>query len=280
LLYTLWARAISRPDLRSGQAWRWFAESEWGYHAFRRFLRLRLHVPAALRERPREHLVLFAVHPHGVASDFRVLMDGMLYAAFPNREVLTLAASVLFQLPLVRELALWTRCIDASKAVALRAFKKGHSVMVLPGGTMEQIRTTFGREEVHLRSGFVRLALEAGAALVPCYVFGCVDLYKTSSAFFRLREKIRKATGACIPLYSGSIGVLPRQVPLNVVFGEPLELAACAQPGKPTDDEVAAALRMYVEALERLFDTNKESFGYGSRKLVIQVQHDRRGRDQ
>jgi len=273
LLYGLWVRAISRPDLGSGQSWRWFAECEWGYHAFRRFLQFKLHIPEALRVRPKEQTVLFAVHPHGVASDFRILMDGIMYEAFPDRDVLALVSNVLFKLPLVREMALWTRSIDARKAVALRAFEKGHSVMVLPGGTMEQIRTKFGHEEVHLRPGFVRLALEAGAALVPCYVFGCVDLYKTSSALFWLREKIRKHVGACIPLYSGSVGVLPRRVPLDVVFGEPLELPACAEPGKATEEEVAAALQLYIEALERLFDAHKERFGYGDRKLAIQTQH-------
>jgi 2-acylglycerol O-acyltransferase 2 len=202
-------------------------------------------------------------------------MDGILYEALPGRQVLTLAASVLFQLPLVRELALWTRCIDASKPVAMRALKAGNSLMVLPGGTMEQIRTQFGQEEVHLRPSFVKLALEAGTALVPCYVFGCVDLYKTSSALFSLRERIRKSFGACIPLYSGSVGVLPRRVPLDVVFGEPLEFEPCAQPGKATDEEVGVALRAYVEALERLFDEHKGSFGYADRKLRIHVQQDR-----
>ena len=69
---------------------------------------------------------------HGVASDFRVAMDGLLYEALPGRKVVTLAASVLFTLPLVRELCLWTRCIDASKKVAARALSRGLSLQVPP----------------------------------------------------------------------------------------------------------------------------------------------------
>ena len=59
-------------------------------------------------------------------------MDGLLYEALPGRKVVTLAASVLFTLPLVRELCLWTRCIDASKKVASRALSRGLSLQVPP----------------------------------------------------------------------------------------------------------------------------------------------------
>ena len=42
-------------------------------------------------------------------------------------QVLTLAASVLFALPLVRELVLWTRCIDAGKRTASKALSKARA---------------------------------------------------------------------------------------------------------------------------------------------------------
>eukprot|EP00403_Amphidinium_massartii_P000362 CAMPEP_0178380684 /NCGR_PEP_ID=MMETSP0689_2-20121128/5593_1 /TAXON_ID=160604 /ORGANISM="Amphidinium massartii, Strain CS-259" /LENGTH=336 /DNA_ID=CAMNT_0020000841 /DNA_START=74 /DNA_END=1084 /DNA_ORIENTATION=+ len=266
IAYGLYIRTISRPDMKDGAPWAYFSKCEWGYHAFRRYLRLRLHVSPTLRARPANKQVVIGVHPHGIASDYRILMDGMLYEALPGRSVLALSASVLFCLPIVRELAVWTRCIDARKSVAARAMSKGHSLLVIPGGEHEQIRTQKGKEEVFLakRMGFVKLALQAGAALVPSYAFGCVDLYDTSDVFHSARE----TAGVCIPVYWGAVAFLPKRVPINLVMGSPLEVD-CATPGQPTDEEVAAAHAAYVGALKKLFDENKAKFGYEDRTLTV-----------
>ncbi|CAJ1403675.1 unnamed protein product [Effrenium voratum] len=262
LLYMLWARFLSRGDLADGSPWRWFSIQEWGYHAFRRYLRLRIHVHSELSSLPHDRPAVLAVHPHGVASDYRILLDGMLYEALPNREVLTLSASVLFCIPMVRELALWTRCIDARKSVASRALRKGHSVMVIPGGEQEQIRTEQGKEEVFLskRVGFIKLALEQQSAVVPCYAFGSVDLYATyTKVLFKPREWLRKTLGVCIPVYLGALGFLPLRRPVHLVLGRPLQFS-CQQPGKPTDQEVQQAHQQYMDALRSLYEEDSEHF--------------------
>jgi len=261
---------VTKPEFRDGRPWEWFSCGEWGYHSFRRFIRLRVHVTEALRARPVDKKIMVGLHPHGIASDYRILMDGIMYEALPGRPLFTLAATVLFCVPIIRELCLWTRCIDARKQVALRALRKGHSLMVIPGGEKEMIDTKSGVEEVYLktRKGFVKLALEADAALVPTYVFGCVDLYDTYTAFFAPREWLRKTFGVCIPLYRGTFGFIPKRVPCDVVMGEPLEVT-CAVPGAPTDEEVSAAHDAYVRALCALFDQHKGRFGYSERELKV-----------
>ena len=149
----------------------------------------------------------------------------------PGRRCFVLAASLLFALPLVRELVLWTRCIDARKAV-------GHSLLVVPGGEAEQ--------ELYLaRIGFVKLAMQHGAALVPCYAFGTVDLYDVSPAQHAANAKgflwtLSKRYGVALPRYSGSFGFVPKRRPMDLVFGDPLEppCAALRRPAPP-----CAALR-------------------------------------
>lgn len=84
--YFIYHRFISRPDLsgKGEAAWRSFGERERGYHAFRNFTSLRLHMSPGLCERPVDCPVIIGVHPHGIASDYRILCDGMLYHALPG----------------------------------------------------------------------------------------------------------------------------------------------------------------------------------------------------
>jgi 2-acylglycerol O-acyltransferase 2 len=129
---------------------------------------------------------IFAAFPHGCGSEFRVLMDGVIQQVMPNiiakNNLRVLAASVLFYIPIVREVALWTGCIDASKKTAEKALDRKRSLLILPGGEAEQLLTTYGEEKVYLsrRKGFLKLAMRKRIAVVPIYVFGSSDYYYTS----------------------------------------------------------------------------------------------------
>ena len=211
---------------------------------------------------------IYACHPHGVSSDYRMLIDGI----FRERGVApyTLAASVLFRLPFVREIALWTGCVDARRSVATNILKRGDSMFVLPGGEAEQIRTKFGREIVYIqnRKGFVKLALRHGVEIVPAYAFGVSDYYNTSSFLFGPRLWLTKNLQICIPLASGFFGspLCPRPVKTTIVFGKPLKFA---QIDEPTTEQLDKAHGAYIDALTKLFDSNKKRLGYGDRQLEI-----------
>ena len=103
--------------------------------------------------------------------------------------------------------------------------------------------TRTGVEEVLLarRAGFVKLALSrgsaapppvcgtrrvsedasptcvpSGAALVPCYAFGTVDLYSVSGSQHGANSQgllwtLHKRFGVALPRYSGSCGFLPKR---------------------------------------------------------------------
>jgi 1-acyl-sn-glycerol-3-phosphate acyltransferase len=217
---------------------------------------------------------LFAVFPHGSNCDYRLLMEGKLYETFPNLapNIRTLAASVLFRLPLVREFALWAGCIDASRAVASKALRAGRSILVLPGGEAEQIRTVHGKEKVYLqqRKGFIKIALRHGVPIVPVYVFGASDYYHTWFFGYGLRLWLMKQTGICITLAFGLYGSMlcPIPVETTIVFGKPLDFTV-KEAGAPSDKEVVDAHQQFCEALSELFDKHKQSLGYGDRKLEI-----------
>ena len=146
-----------------------------------------------------------------------------------GRRVRSLVATVLFKLPVVREICLWTGCVDARRSVAEKLLDRRHSLLVVPGGEAEQIRTAYGRERVYLkrRKGFVKLAMRKGVPVVPVYVFGCSDAYRTSHALFGPRNWLVKNLGVCVTFATGKWGspCCPFPVRHTVVFGRPVDVA-------------------------------------------------------
>ena len=261
-----------------------FSKTYWAFVRMRAWLKLTLHrtgvVQEALLKANPTGQAVFAFFPHGVNSDFRVLMDGMMYEAFAKTyaesRAVTLAATVLFQLPGVRRLSLKTSCVDAGRPTATRCLDAGLSLMLCPGGQDEQIETIYGRERVFLkrRSGFIRLAIIHNVPVVPAYCFGNSDLYYTSRLLHGLRVWLVRHLRIAIPLYSGGWGLFaypmpkgfPLPVPNNVVFGDPLSFP---QTDDPTREEVQAAHDTFIAALTALFEEHKAAFGCASRSLEV-----------
>jgi len=217
----------------------------------------------------------FAINPHGTNADYRILLQGMLMDELGETvggNLRVLAATVLFRIPLVREIALWTGCVDASRSVADSLLDKGYSLMVIPGGQMEQMHTVAGREIVYLkkRVGFVKLALRHKVPLVPVYVFGASDYYTTSSLWKNVRLSLVKNWGIAIPLCRGFLGLplCPKPIATTIVVGPPLTLTS-QNNSSPTKQEIETAHKIYCRALEKLFDDHKVRLGYGDRSLEI-----------
>lgn len=275
LTYTLF---VSRDELKDGSHWPEFSRNNFILNAFRQYLRLEIlkPVPKELTEldaKPNAQ-VFVAVFPHGCYADYRVATDGILHEAMPNlaNKIRTLAATAMFRLPVVREIGLWTGCVDASRKVAERQFDQGRSVLVLPGGEAEQIRTENGKETVYVekRKGFIKLALRKNVPVVPAYVFGANDMYHTSNAAFGLREWLVKNLGVAVVLSMGKCGwpLCPINVKTTIVFGKPIDMKPKKE-GEPTDEEVQTKHKEFVQALKTLFDDNKTALGYSDRELAI-----------
>eukprot|EP00968_Pinguiococcus_pyrenoidosus_P025601 scaffold6358_cov267-Pinguiococcus_pyrenoidosus.AAC.5 len=133
-------------------------------------------------------------------------MEGMFYDSFPamvkSRGWRTVAASVLFQIPLVREMALWTGCVDASRQTFKKLLSRGRSVVVVPGGEAEQLDTTFGEERIYIkqRLGFVSLALEHGTCKRRRQEASCLLHSSATQSSLRLMHCARRQARPCVRL--------------------------------------------------------------------------------
>ena len=277
LPYYTYTLSLGRWEMNDGNRWLEFSKNFWLFRIGRRHLQLQFLKPCKElvdAEMAPQAQFMITLFPHGTSADYRVLMDGVMNEVFPNVHchIRTLAATVLFRLPLVREVALWTGCIDARRSVAEAALAKGRTVMVVPGGEAEQIRTTHGQEMVYLsrRQGFLKLAMRHNVPVVPAYVFGVSDYYYTSHLFFGCREWLRKRFGVCIPLAAGLWGspACPLPVKTTIVFGKPLSFPM-KDSGSPSQEEVDLAHETFCAELKKLFDEHKGEVGYRDRELSM-----------
>jgi hypothetical protein len=224
-------------------------------------------------ELDKDKLYVFACHPHGtlafnraaVGFSTRTLWD----EAFPGVKFRVLTASAPFFVPLIRELWLWSYCIDAAKRTAVKAMRElNASIFVYPGGELEQIETVYQKHiaMVSMRKGFVKLAIEEGAELVPVYAFGETDLYYHFRFLIDVRRWLVKKFHVAVPLICGQYGLMPYRVPVTMVFGAPIKLPHCAN---PTQEQIDSAHKTYCEALLKLFDDHKARLGYPHAFLEI-----------
>jgi hypothetical protein len=205
---------------------------------------------------------VFAVHPHGIHcmplsqftsynSEFNKQFPGLV-----GVKITALCASVMFKLPLVREIFLSWGYVDASRKVANQVLECGKSVVVCTGGEEESMYTTMGKDIVVLRKrkGFIRLALSYGADIVPVFGAGNTDTYRTYSFLSRLRMWLQKNAGIALPIFHGRFFTpLPYKVPINVLIGEPIKTPPPKVIGERPDEALVDEYhKIYITALKNL----------------------------
>ena len=122
------------------------------------------------------------------------------------------------------------------------------------------------------RKGFVKVALENGASLVPVFGFGENELFEQienpEGSFLRkVQNQLQNRLGFAIPLFHGrgifqyNFGLLPRRHPIDVVFGKPIKCP------KMTKEQITPQIidqfhTQYCNELKSLFDQEKSKY-YG-----------------
>jgi hypothetical protein len=209
------------------------------------------------------------------------------FPGLSNRWGVTL--NIAFYVLLYREWMLAMGFVSANKATLKNKLLEGDSIVLVPGGAAEALYAHTESEQSNptvtlslaRRRGFIRLAQETGAALVPCFGFGenrAFDTLATSSiadiannggdsssrsAVFRSwlfagQQALYKACSFSTPILTWPF---PRQRPIDVVVGAPVVLSAT--------DDVETCFRKYETALRQLYETHKDRYGYGHVTLEI-----------
>lgn len=121
---------------------------------------------------------LYAVHPHGflpVSAALGFALPGCGGPIVEDGSVLDpliATTDLLFWIPGVREVALWSGCVVADEEVMVRALAD-RSLVVAPGGVSEGIRHDHDKLRLSFEHwGFLRVAERAGAVVIPVFASG------------------------------------------------------------------------------------------------------------
>ncbi|CAM2110516.1 unnamed protein product [Caretta caretta] len=183
---------------------------------------------------PPDRSYVLGSHPHGImcsgaAAAFCTEAPGFS-RLFPGlRPCLALLAG-LFHLPLYREYMMGLGMCPVSRpSLAFLLSRPGNAVAIVVGGAVESLDCAPGQYRVTLRSrtGFVRLALQHGAALVPVYSFGENEVFRQlvfppGSRLRHLQLRFKDLTGFA-PCFFWGRGPLPFPSPITVVGEESRE---------------------------------------------------------
>lgn len=175
-----------------------------------------------------------------------------------------------FWIPIYRDILMAMGLASVSKRSCRTILKKGRSICIVIGGASESLYAYPGTNNLTLkkRLGFIKIAIREGAELVPVYGFGENDIYELlpnekGTMTYRFQKWFQGTFGFTVPFFHGrgvftyNYGLMPHRRPVTVVVGSPIPVK---QADKPTDEEVQAVHRQYIQALQDLWDKYKDEY--------------------
>ncbi|KAM4747507.1 LOW QUALITY PROTEIN: uncharacterized protein WCC33_005074 [Rhinophrynus dorsalis] len=221
---------------------------------------------------------ILGCHPHGIISASNFCNFGTEAGGFstlyPGVCPWLAVLAGLFRMPVYREYLMSAGLIPVSKdslQFLLSRCGSGNAVFIVVGGAAESLQSVPGEYTVTLsgRKGFVRLALQNGADLVPVYSFGENELYEQirltpGSWAWKLQHLFQKYVGFAPCLFKGTgvfsdgWGINPFPRPLTTVVGRPIRVPYSPA---PSEDEVSHYHALYIQGLKEIFDEYKISCG-------------------
>lgn len=160
---------------------------------------------------------------------------------------------------------------DGKPRTRLRKFnQQGVSVGVIPGGIAEMYlqHPDFERIKLLDRKGFVRIAIEHGADLLPVYMFGASKMMNFGPPWLmNAARKLRMSIGVLYGLWGTTI---PRPIPMRMAVGIPVSVQPAMQRTDPRfEKHVEKVHKDFVAAIRKVYYEHREAYGWGDRELVI-----------
>ncbi|KAG5844603.1 hypothetical protein ANANG_G00164250 [Anguilla anguilla] len=246
-LYAAWWFIDWDTPSRGGRRLNFLCDLSVWYH-MRDYFPVRLVKTADLD--PRKNYV-FGFHPHGILvagafTNFCTLSTGFP-SLYPGLTPHLLMLPLWFRAPFFRDYIMFAGLVPSDKDSASYLLQRPE------GG----------------KKGFIKLAMEHGAPLVPVFSFGENELFNQvdnprGTLLRWVQERLQRLMGVSLPLFHArgvfqySFGLMPFRKPIHTVVGKPIPVQ---QNEKPTDEELNDLHERYMSELSQLFEEHKGKFG-------------------
>ena len=184
---------------------------------------------------PQGSCIFISNHAGQLPIDGSMIAAAVLLEADPPRLVRSMVERFAFSLPYVSIFMQRTGQIVGTPENCLRLLNAGESILIFPEGVKGISKLFSERYKLQeFTSGFMRLALSAGAPIVPTAVIGSEEQMPAFANAKRLAKLLSMPALPITPTHPliPALGLFPYPVKYRIYFGEPMSFK-----GDPTDDE-------------------------------------------
>ncbi len=176
---------------------------------------------------PSGRVLIVPNHSGQLPVDGLLVGLAMLLEADPPRIVRGMVERWFPTLPYVSKL--FTRCgqVVGDPANCRALLEDDQSIMVFPEGVRGSGKTIFKRYQLQrFGTGFVRLALECRAPIVPVAIIGAEETYPSIWDGRAIAKRLGMPYFPVTPFWPllGPLGAIPLPVQIDLIFGEPIHL--------------------------------------------------------
>lgn len=211
------------------------------------------HVPLSGR------LMLVGNHSGGLFPYDGVMIAEALRAHHPHgeRQARPLVEDFVYQMPFLGPLLARTGIVRASSQNARRLLRREQAVIAFPEGAKGLGK--YYRDRYRLqrfgRGGFVSLALQTGAPLVPVAVVGAEEIHPVLARWQWMARGLDMPYFPVTPTFPwfGALGLVPLPTKWRIVFGSPIDLAGQHGPDAHRDELLVNRLKEEIrERIQRM----------------------------
>ncbi|HEY3956849.1 MAG TPA: lysophospholipid acyltransferase family protein [Streptosporangiaceae bacterium] len=208
---------------------------------------------------PGEGAALVVANHAGVLPfDMVMVQTGIFYEHPRHRSLRLLGADLVYELPLLAQLARKSGHTIASPSEAARLLAAGELVGVCPEGFKGTGKPFSERYKLRRfgRGGFALSAIRAGVPIIPCAIVGAEEIYPMVGNARGLARALKLPYFPVTPMFPwlGPVGMIPLPSNWLIEFGAPIATAQYGRPADATDPVVVALAAQVRDTIQGMLD--------------------------